>query len=224
MYWAGVGSGITRDQGRHDDRIELGYRLLASADVVAWGSVNERSGRAMLGVLLADAGRQQEAQEFLDAEVEVGFLPTGTGGVDDFLAYLHLWAEIAASLGDRRAAAVLFDRMLPAAGAFVTTVTLFYGALDRSLGRLATVLGRLDDAERYLASAEEMHERAGAPLFLARTWADQAALCITRNPTADEPRVHELVDHATTVAYEYDAPGVVRYAQHVLEPRLREPH
>ena len=128
-YWAGVTSGITRDQGGHEDRIELGYRLLASSDVVAPGSVNERLGRAMLGVLLADAGRHQEAQEFLDAEFEVGFLPTRTGGVDDLLVYLHLWAEIAASLGARRAAAVLFDRMLPAAGAFVTTVTLFYGAL-----------------------------------------------------------------------------------------------
>ena len=33
-YWAGVESGISRDQGRLDDRIELGYRLLASPDVV----------------------------------------------------------------------------------------------------------------------------------------------------------------------------------------------
>jgi hypothetical protein len=223
-YWAGVASGITRDQGHHDDRIELGYRLLASTDVVTPGSVNDRLGRAMLGVLLADAGREQEAQEFLDAESEAGFLPTRTGGVDDFLAYLHLWAEIAASLADCRVAAVLFERMLPAAGAFVTTVTLFYGALDRTLGRLATVLGRFDDAERYLDNAETMHKRAGAPLFLARSWADQAALCITRNPTANETRVHELVEAATTIAREHDAPGVVHYAQHVLEPRLREPH
>ena len=187
-YWAGVTSGTTRDRGRYEDRIELGYRLLASSDVVAPGSVNERLGRAMLGVLLADAGRQQEAQEFLDAEFEVGFLPTRTGGADDFLVYLHLWSEIAAPLGDQRAAAVLFDRMLPAAGAFVTTVTLFYGALDRSLGRLATVLGCLDDAERYLANAEAMHERTGAPLFLARTWADQAELFKTREGSTDIAR------------------------------------
>ena len=114
-YWAGVESGISRDQGRLDDRIELGYRLLASPDVVFPGSANERVGRGMLGVLLADAGRKKEAQEFLDAEFGAGFLPTRTGGVDDFLAYLYLWAEIAASLGDRRAAALLFDRTLPAA-------------------------------------------------------------------------------------------------------------
>jgi class 3 adenylate cyclase len=217
VYWAGVGSGIIRDQGRHEDRIELGYRLLASSDVVAPGSVNERLGRAMLGVLLADAGRQQEAQAFLDAEVEVGFLPTRTGGVDDFLSYLYLWAEIAASLGDRRAAAMLFDRMLPAAGAFVTTVTLFYGALDRSLGRLATVLGRLDDAERYLANAEAMHERAGAPLFLARTWADQAELHVTHEGSTDIARAQHLVNRATTTAHEHGAPGIERYALRVLE-------
>ena len=222
-YWAGVTSGITRDQGGHEDRIELGYRLLASSDVVAPGSVNERLGRAMLGVLLADAGRHQEAQEFLDAEFEVGFLPTRTGGVDDWLVYLHLWAEIAASLGARRAAAVLFDRMLPATGAFVTTVTLFYGALDRSLGRLATVLGRFDDAERYLANAEAMHERTGAPLFLARTWADQAELYLTRKPTADTARATNR-QPATTIAHEHDATGVERYTLRVLEPIRREPH
>jgi ATP/maltotriose-dependent transcriptional regulator MalT len=217
MYWAGVGSGITRDQGQNDDRIELGYRLLASSEVVAPGSINERLGRAMLGVLLADAGRQQEAQEFLDAEFAVGFLPTRTGGVDDFLAYLHLWAEIAASLGDRRAAAVLFDRTVPAAGAFVTTVTLFYGAVDRSLGRLATVLGHLDDAEQYLANAEAMHVRAGAPLFLARTWADQAELCMTRQGPTDVARAHDLVKRSTTIAHARGAPGIERYALRVLE-------
>ena len=178
----------------------------------------------MLGVLLADAGRKKEAQEFLDAEFGAGFLPTRTGGVDDFLAYLYLWAEIAASLGDRRAAAMLFDRTLPAAGAFITTVTLFYGAIDRTLGRLATVLGRFDDAERYLENAEEMHKRVGAPC----SWRGvgqirpRSASRVTQRPTSRA--VHELVERATTVAYEYDAPGVVRYAQHVLEPRLREPH
>jgi hypothetical protein len=146
-----------------------------------------------------------------------GALPPIRTGVDDSLSNLHLMAEIAASLSYRNVAPFLYDRMLPAAGAFATAVSLFYGSVDLSRGRLASVRGRFDDSERHIASGGAMHARIGSPLFRARSWTDQAELCLTRNRPGDATLADELVDRAVTVARDHNAPGIERYALRTLQ-------
>jgi len=111
----------------------------------------------------------------------------------------------------------LYDLLLPYQGRVARTGFSYSGAVDRSLGRLATVLGQYDTATAYLAAAQQIHERMGAPLFLARTWADQATLALARADTSESRFAHELVERGIELAQRYNAPGVVQYVGHALE-------
>jgi hypothetical protein len=167
-------------------------------------------------VLLADAGRLREAWAILKDEYQDDFPVVGSGG-EESLQYMYVMAEIAATSDDRDIAAALFDRLLPNAGAFVVTFSQFYGSIDRCLGRLATVLGTFDDAERYIAIGAASHEQIGAPLFQARSWTDEAELCLKRNGPGDLARAGELIERAVRAAHEHQALGVERYASRLLE-------
>jgi uncharacterized protein HemY len=83
------------------------------------------------------------------------------------------------------------------------------------LGRLATILGEFDRASAHLSAARRLHEQARAPLFLARTLADQAALEIAS--VGDTARSQELVGQAVEIARAHRAPGVEYYALRALE-------
>jgi len=78
-------------------------------------------------------------------------------------------------------------------------------------GRLATTLGRFEDAHAHLNAAANVHERAGAPLFLARTLADHAALELASN--GNTGRARELAHAALDIASEQRAPGVQEYVR-----------
>jgi hypothetical protein len=133
--------------------------------------------------------------------------------------YAYGLSEAVVYLRDREAAAELFEIMLPWSGRVFFDGIQTYGAVDRSLGRLAILLGFLDEADSLLAAAAELHERISAPLFLARTWADQAKLLVARDATAGLAPAISLVERAVAVARELGAPGVARYASSVIARR-----
>jgi hypothetical protein len=80
-----------------------------------------------------------------------------------------LWAELAAALGDRRAAAMLLPRLEPLRDCVVTEALGTYGVVSRCAGSLAGVLGRQEDADGHFAHALAAHERIGAAALSART-------------------------------------------------------
>lgn len=164
---------------------------------------------------LVDAGQPDQAREIVAREQAISFRPARRPN-NTMTTYAYGIGEAVVPLGDLDAAAELFEIMLPWSGRMFYDSIQVYGAVDRSLGRLATLLGHFDDADRSLASAVALHERVGAPLFLARTWADQAELLLARDGALSVAGARSLVDRAVAVARDLGAPGVEHYAFAVL--------
>jgi hypothetical protein len=88
------------------------------------------------------------------------------------------------------------------------------------LALLATTLDRLDDAEAHFTEAHTMHERIGAPYWLALTRFEWATMLIRRNHPGDRDRAHAMLDQALATAREYGFGGVERQAMQLLELHL----
>jgi DNA-binding SARP family transcriptional activator/tetratricopeptide (TPR) repeat protein len=79
-------------------------------------------------------------------------------------------AAVCARLGDRERAAVLIDLLAPYEAQFVTMSSLAYsGAVAHYLGLLAATVGDHSDAVEHFAAAAGVHQRMGAPTWVART-------------------------------------------------------
>ena len=95
--------------------------------------------------------------------------------------WLSLQAELAEAsvlVGDATFAATLYDRLAPYGGRPVTAgrAVCSYGAVDRSLGRLAALLGREDDALRHLENAIRINDALGCVVWRTRAERDLAHL------------------------------------------------
>jgi tetratricopeptide (TPR) repeat protein len=183
---------VKRLQGRFEELRELSKFALERTPIAAlrasWilvcallGDIQEA--RAQLDVLATDdfAALQREAQ----------WLTTGV-----------LLAEACAALEDRKPAAVLYERFLPDDGYFAWggPGLLCYGAFSRSLGQLATVAERLEDAGRHFEAALRDNERIGARPYLAATQRDYARLLLIRGHPGDRERATGLLEHALAAA------------------------
>ena len=134
--------------------------------------VERQSHRA---VLYLEIDRTAEARAIFEPAVDQ------LAGLRRDMQWLRCMSQLAyvcARVGDQGRAAVLADHLAPYAGQVVATGVTWFGAVDHHLGSLAAVGGRFDDAAAHFAAAEALHQRIGAPTWLARTrleWARHAA-------------------------------------------------
>ncbi len=155
---------------------------------------------------LAETGDSVEAARVLDAGATEGFthLPDDSLQLPGFVMY----AEAAIRLGERHAAAQLYDVLLPWQDQLSYMGVGVDGPVDHFLGGLAAVLGRSDVAESHLGRALEMSRSMGAQFFLARTILEWArALASWRRP-GDEERAMDLARQAEALAGEHGYPLV----------------
>lgn len=99
--------------------------------------------------------------------------------------WLSLQAECAEAsmlLGDATYAATLYDRLAPYAGRPATSGRGIssYGAVDRLLGGLATLLGRDDEAIHHLKEAIRVNEALGCTVWRTRAQRQLAQTFATR--------------------------------------------
>jgi tetratricopeptide (TPR) repeat protein len=181
-------------QGRLPELEGAVRELVASYPAVpAW--------RNTLVVVLAQAGREEEARAELDwlAADDLGDLPRD----QQWLCNLALLAMGCQRLGDRRRAAVLYELLLPCAGRLVPTTRLAVGclgAVSQYLGILAATLGRWDAACAHLEEAMEANARAGAVPFLALSRYHYARALQARGAPGDRERAQVLLRAATATA------------------------
>jgi len=97
----------------------------------------------------------------------------------------------ALALEDSAAAEALHAVMTPARETCIVMPfgSLWDGAITLYLGRLATLLGRFEEAERDLSASAALHSRIGARGFLAETWLAQARLHAARGERGDAGRL-----------------------------------
>jgi tetratricopeptide (TPR) repeat protein len=76
-------------------------------------------------------------------------------------------AETSIILQDTGYAGVLYERLVPYAGrpATAARAVCSYGAIDRTLGSLAALLGRRDEAVRHLRAAMQRNEELGCVVW-----------------------------------------------------------
>jgi tetratricopeptide (TPR) repeat protein len=184
-------------------------QLADLVDLVAEGAAQNPTIPAWRTALMAvynELGRSNEAAALFDIgeRTEFSDLPFN----ETWLQTATQYAECAADLGRTDAAPQLYDQLLPYAARFVFVFSLDWGAAARPLGRLATLLGRYDDAETHLRDALVMHERIQAPFWIARTRIDQAELCLTRGAADDVATARDHLDQVQRIVDEYGYAGL----------------
>jgi DNA-binding SARP family transcriptional activator/predicted ATPase len=155
----------------------------------------------------------RDVRELLDAELADDF-PLHADST--WLSASVIWAGAAAQSRHQRASMALYERLLPWHDQFANTYITPIGAVAHSLGELAHVLGRHDDAEQWFTEALALHEALRAPFFIALTQAAWAALLVDRNKAGDSERARALAETALAVATERGYGYVARDARAVL--------
>ena len=136
---------------------------------------------------------------------------------DNVWVLAMLWAtEACAQLNDAPRAAVLYRLLRPYADQFAFTTGSFQGGIAYHLGVLATVTGHFQEAEVHFAAAEAMHQRIGAPTWLARTRLEWARMLLARRQPGDAERARDLLDRAVAAARELGLGNVERRAVQLL--------
>ena len=156
---------VRYEQGRLAELQPLVAQTAAStANVPAWQGAH--------ALACATAGLHDETRHVLRRGTEPGFLPLD-------LAYdtgVSMFALAACIVEDAEAARPLRD-LLAGCGTVVTyNGTNSWMTTPHHRGALASRLGLFDEAEHELAEAAELHERIGAPIWLARTRFEQLRL------------------------------------------------
>jgi hypothetical protein len=128
---------------------------------------------------------------------------------------MSVYARVAATLGDRRAAAPLVELIEPwqdqiAAGSFGL------GSLAHSLGLVFATVGRYGEAEGEFEQAAAVHDRICAPILLARTRLEWARMLSRRDRPGDRARACDLARAAHSVAADLGAGSIERGASALL--------
>ena len=171
--------------------------------------------RAVLALAYTDADLRNEARNLLAIDFKTGFaeMPADVTWLGAHAIYGH----VASDLGDRPAAAALYERLAPWKDQLIYTGISAWGDVDHALGRLATTLGRFEEAERRLGAAVERAARIGAPVWMARTQYSAARLLLARDEPGDRARAAELLDEAIAGARRTGAATVERRASSLRE-------
>jgi class 3 adenylate cyclase/tetratricopeptide (TPR) repeat protein len=161
--------------------------------------------RAAAALCLIENGREAEARELALAE-DFRSVPWDAA----WSAALFMWAQVCArlDLGDR--AGQLYELLAPFSGQLASGGSLVYGTIAWALGTLAATQERYEQAGAHFATAVEIEERLGAPLFLARTHVSWARALIARGRPENLDRAQCMLEQAGETAERLGAELVTR--------------
>jgi tetratricopeptide (TPR) repeat protein len=139
--------------------------------------------RAVLGIAYCDVDRLDEAAEILRYEVETGFAEHPFNPL--WLITMSVVASLCIELGDREAAARLYEILQPWSGRANSSVVSINGLVSETLAGLALVAGDLERVELDVADALEQANRVGARVSATRTRLVHARLLAARHRPGD---------------------------------------
>ena len=181
--------------------------------------------RCSLQLAFIELGRLDEARTEFErlAREEFVELPRDW----NWLASMFVLAEICVDLGEAKHAEVLYRLLAP----YSTRNAVLgwyhtYGSVAFALGRLAALLGRLDEAEAHFETALAANARIRAAMPLAHTESELAKLLLSRGEGEDVERAHALIASARRTAEAMNLVRVKRSSNALaldLAPAQREP-
>jgi tetratricopeptide (TPR) repeat protein len=198
VVFGGLLFNIRYQQGRLGELVEGLVRLAGKPDSLAVL-------RASAALALIESDRADEAREL--------------ALVEDFQSVpwdliwpqaMFIWADACSRLGLGDRAGELYELLGPFSGQLAVSGTTLSGSIDWALGRLATTLQQYEHAEDHFAAAAQIDERLGAPLFLARTYADWARELIARGRPEDLDSAPAMLEQAEEGAERLEADGIAR--------------
>jgi predicted ATPase/DNA-binding CsgD family transcriptional regulator len=203
--------GVRRAQGRLAE-LAPAVRLLDAGS-------RDGSWRPGLVAVLAELGMEDEARRELHRVLDDGL---GALRSSLWLASLVYLAEACALLDDRPAAEAVYSELAAHAGANVMIGHLVacYGAADRYLGDVATVLGEWERAEAHYEAALALDMRLGARTWLAHTSFSFARMLLARGRADDRVRAQERLATALGLSR---AIGLQALARRIAELRVDVP-
>jgi hypothetical protein len=152
----------------HDDPVELEHAL-AAATTIAGGQGPYAAGtpivQSAMAALAAEAGDVERARKLLPVS---GQAPLRWGG-PLALFTTAFCSEVAAVCALPDLADAIYRWLEPAAGELMYSNWTVFGSADHVLGRCASALGRLHDAERHFTAALAVEGRVDGPHLRART-------------------------------------------------------
>jgi class 3 adenylate cyclase len=190
-------------------------------DIAATRALVDQHGDGVGGVIwsaslarrLTQRGDLDEARAVIRAERDRGFRYTEWSVIT--ASYWSAFADAVAFVRDRQAAVEVYDGLYPYHGQLNYPSGGTMGSIDRHLARLATLLGRDDDARKHLDVADAMHARLRAPLFHALTLAARAEWLGAQDPS--DPAIRGLADEALGIARDLGARGIEREVRETID-------
>jgi DNA-binding SARP family transcriptional activator len=148
--------------------------------------------RCALALACSEAGETQRARAELTLLIADDFALIGRDMT--WSTHVASIAEVAASVHDRDAAAIVWPRLLPYGGRLLvgSKGMASYGAADRLLGWLAATLGDFEESERRFDAAVRLEQRIGSRLLQARTEESRANALLLLEGQGDRRRAAAL--------------------------------
>jgi eukaryotic-like serine/threonine-protein kinase len=158
--------------------------------------------RASAAMRYATSGRTEDARREFESIAEKDFSDIPRDMM--WLFIMSRLCDLAIHLADVRRAAILYDLLLPYEDRYVVTggLAASRGAVARSLGGLATLLSRYDDAERHFERSLELNARMRHRIFVAHTQHDYARMLARRDAPGDREKAVALAADALATARE----------------------
>ena len=197
LFFGSQLSVVSAQRGTMGELIPLIEQMVAETSTLA-GVLT-----AALAMAHAEADHTEDARRLLEEFAAAQFdLPGDQGWITGMFCY----AEAAIHCGDPKYAGPLFDRLAPWAEQSVASGSVTAsGLVGHSLGGLATVLRRYDEADAYFAQAAAMSHRMGARFFAAQTGLLWGRMLAERRAPGDTEKARDLLTkaHAAAVAHGY---------------------
>ena len=179
--------------GRYAELLPLVDQVLASGETAM-------PFRLAHAIACAASGRRDEAAAVLDAGRVGGFAAVPQDML--WLTSIVGYAVLAIELGDRGAAADLFPLLEPYSGQVAFNGATSQGPVAAYLGRLASLLGRYDEADRFLNAALSTAAAFGWEYHRASTLVCLAESQLRRTGTIDL-HAGRLLDEAQQACEEH---------------------
>jgi class 3 adenylate cyclase len=170
---------------------------------------------AALALAHAEADHAEDVRRLLEEFAAADFdLP----GDQTWITGMHCYAEAAIQCGDPKYAGPIFDRLAPWAAQSVASGSVTAsGLVSQSLGGLATVLRRYDEADAYFAQSAAISARMNAKFFAAVTDLFWGSMLAERKAEGDTEKARDLLTKAQGAAAAHGYGNIERRAATALQ-------
>lgn len=170
--------------------------------------------RAVCTLIHVEAGQHDAARSLLDTDVRSGFEPS----VDMFqIQALVAWADAASTLRHAGACEQLFDALIGLSSEMSGHLVQVGEPIDVALGRLASALGRYDEAERHFDLAAEIAAGYEARWMSAAVEVSRAEMLLRRDRHSDSSDALEIARAVAEQARAHGYRAIAARASTLLE-------